>query len=285
MLYYQVESTDNMKIYRSAQNEGMKPSISGNVMTENKVVIKINYDTSKQKKQPELQPSMVTEWHVGRIILALVLLVSIGGLLTYWFMSPSPVSVEQKTLSQPVLVKNEHIKKANKENQQNTISNKKVVKENKAVEGINEKQQSETPAKPVAVKDADQGTVKQVNKNETQSTVVPLIKDARISRLVLAKALNNKEPVGEVSLPIIVDKNKAIGVYFFTEINNMKGKVLFHHWLRNDKSVFKRKIHVLGNRWRAATSKLITYSGKGRWVVMLTDMKGNILGEIEFDVI
>ncbi|WP_160172760.1 DUF2914 domain-containing protein [Methylomarinum vadi] len=252
-------------------------------MTENKVVIKINYDKSKQKKQSEPQPHMVTEWHLGRIILALVLIVSMGGLLTYWLLSPVPV--EQKTLSQPVLAKNEHIKKANKESQQNTISNKKVVKENKAVNGINEKQQSQNPTKPVTVNETEQSSVKQVNKKETQSTVVPLIKDERISRLILAKALNNKEPVGEVSLPILADKNRAIGVFFFTEINNMKGEVLFHHWLRNDKSVFKRKIHILGNRWRAVTSKLITYSGKGHWVVMLTDIKGNILGEIEFDVI
>lgn len=39
----------------------------------------------------------------------------------------------------------------------------------------------------------------------------------------------------------------------------MKGQALYHYWIREGKLIYKGKINILGDRWRAATSKLISY--------------------------
>jgi len=111
------------------------------------------------------------------------------------------------------------------------------------------------------------------------------IADKRVSRAVIAYSLKQKEPEKVVTGWVKADKAKAVGVYFFTEINQMKGDVLFHKWYLNNKIVFSRRLNILGNHWRASTSKLITYSQKGEWRVTLVNRNQQVLAEIRFYVI
>lgn len=97
--------------------------------------------------------------------------------------------------------------------------------------------------------------------------------------------INNKEPGKGIVSPLTANKDRAIGVFYFTEINNMKGKTLFHQWKRDGKLVYERKINILGDRWRASTSKLITYSKTGSWSVRLVNKQGDIFNELEFEVV
>jgi hypothetical protein len=110
------------------------------------------------------------------------------------------------------------------------------------------------------------------------------ILDKRISRAVIAESLFEKEPVNIIKGTVNSYKDKAVGVYFFTEINQMKGQELYHQWLYNNRLIFKRKINVLGHHWRASTSKLITYTQQGEWHVMLVNKKGQLLAEVRFVV-
>ncbi|NOQ76526.1 MAG: DUF2914 domain-containing protein, partial [Methylococcaceae bacterium] len=106
-----------------------------------------------------------------------------------------------------------------------------------------------------------------------------------VVRALLATEVINKEPVGNMVLPLMLNKDIAKRVYYFTEIINMKGQSLYHQWFRDEQLIYKRKIIMLGNRWRVSTSKLIPYSKTGMWTVRLVGKQGIILNEIKFEVI
>ncbi len=61
----------------------------------------------------------------------------------------------------------------------------------------------------------------------------------------------------------------------------MKGEILFHYWLRNGQSIYKKELNILGNRWRASTSKLISYSKTGKWRVESVNKEDVILNKIK----
>ena len=253
---------------------------SRNEMKENKVVIKINYDKTKAR-QSEHHPRMVTEWHVGRIIVVLVLIFLAVGYLIYRITSSE--QIERQPISQPTPVKKPTLIPTTKVGHSNVIPGNNAIETN----ATKSDQETITPTGTPSIIETKASKVQPIIHSQRNTLLKPLIVDKRISRVTLASGLNDKEPIGKVSLPIVVDKTKAKGVFFFTEINNMKGEVLFHRWFRNGKPIFETndEITILGNRWRASTSKMITYSGKGHWVVKLTDVDGNTLSEIQFDVI
>jgi len=112
-----------------------------------------------------------------------------------------------------------------------------------------------------------------------------ILSNKNVVRAVLAKGLYNKEPVGDIVLPLVLNDTAASRVFYFTEIINMKGQYLYHLWLRNGQMVYKRRIGILGNRWRASTNKLIPYSKVGSWTVRLVNEQGVILNEIQFETI
>lgn len=105
-----------------------------------------------------------------------------------------------------------------------------------------------------------------------------------VARALLTTRVDKKEPIDNVT-SVVVNKTKASGVYYYTEIIDMNGQTLYHYWIREGKLIYKRKINILGDRWRAATSKLISYSKMGAWAVRLVNMEGDILNEIKFEVV
>lgn len=311
MLYYQAEQTDNMKFCRPARIKGWR-HLTGKEMTENKVVIKINYDKPRAG-QTESRPRIVTEWHIGRIIAAITLILIILALLVYFLTGTDEVGERSKSFAAAKnterIIQSEQEKSGSVEKNNEINANLKIVKKDirditvnngKSIEKISankvdkaditgqtdsvvkvevSKKTDALPQKPASVAKPAERTV------SSGHPPAALVKDARVTRTMLVKGINNKEPFGEWNLPIKAEKDSAKGVFFFTEIKNMKGRVLYHRWYRDGKLIFKRKINILGKRWRVATSKTIPYSGKGRWEARLTDGSGNILSAITFDVI
>jgi len=105
-----------------------------------------------------------------------------------------------------------------------------------------------------------------------------------IARAQLAIGINKLKPYGKVELPFLVENSKTRGLYFFTEIINMQGSAVFHEWLREGKSIYKRKIIIRGDRWRFYTSKLFTKSSVGQWQVRVITKQGEVLHKINFSV-
>jgi DUF2914 family protein len=250
-------------------------------MKDNKVVIKLNYP---QHRVESKSPQLVTVWHVQRIITVTILMILIVALLVYLFLRKEhttsvdkqniPTVTDNVAKSVPPLVK-PSVKKEVKQTAKDIEPTPQIkIKETKIITPkINKEKIINLPE------------LKKVSETRDRPKASDHILDSRISRALLAKDIVNKEPVGEVTGKVTVVKEKATGVFFFTEIHDMKGKALYHEWLRNGELVFKRKINILNSPWRAATSKLITYSRKGSWQVRLVDQNGVVLSVVSFDVI
>jgi hypothetical protein len=106
-----------------------------------------------------------------------------------------------------------------------------------------------------------------------------------VTRARLAQGVANREPFGQVERPVKVNKDFAVGVFYFTDLNGMKGQTVLHRWKRKGKVVFEKKKVILGNRWRTYTSKLLTAYSTGSWVVELINEDGVPLHVIEFEVV
>jgi hypothetical protein len=52
----------------------------------------------------------------------------------------------------------------------------------------------------------------------------------------LTHEVNNKS-VRELNLPVSVNKTKAVGIYYFIELSEIKGQTLYHERLNNGKAV------------------------------------------------
>ncbi len=228
-------------------------------MAKKKIVIKVNYD--KLKTEP-VEPEMITEWNIKRIVMVLFCILLFMAGAGFLLLNKNP-EIENKGISAKNKPVESHVVLPHAE--------KPVVKETVAAE--KKKINSEEKKRPPEI--ADKKSIQ--NKAD--------IYDNRISRAVLAFDLKEKEPVDPVTGDIIAKRDKAVGVYYFTEINNMKGKVLFHEWYWNNQLIFRRKLNIIGKHWRASTSKLIPYSKRGHWKVRLVDADNNVLSRVEFNVI
>ncbi len=231
-------------------------------MKDSKVVIKINYDKIKNR---QTQPKMVTEWHIKRILIAVTGGVVILGILIYIFSGDEGKQQLITEQTKQMDLGEYEINTAKRMPERMTLAEKETI--------------TFTDIK----KEKNKNTIK--HRKPDKNMILPNISDNRVSRALLTRKLNNKEPVGEILMPVRTNKTEAVRVFYFTEINSMKGQILFHAWFKNDKLIFKRKILILGNRWRASTSKLLPYSAKGHWVVRLLDSSKKVFSEIKFEVI
>lgn len=270
-------------------------------MTDNsQVVVKINYQGKAEKLKQKTHPQMVSEWDIKRILIVATLLILLIGSIIYFFTSESPGESETEKMPAKNLP-TQAIKKqitADKSKAEDTIKtaqseqsvNRSTIKpptdlyvdNNLANQSIKD---NENKASDINKKPSDKNNNQELLANNMVSEESTVIKDNRIVRALITSGLINKEPVDIIGPILTVNKKEATAVYYFTEIINMKGEALYHHWLWNDQVKFKRKINILGNRWRAATSKLIIYSQVGIWKVRLVSAEDEVLNEIQFEVL
>lgn len=259
------------------------------------VVIKIKYKESDKSPYDRSEPDVVTEWHYQRIVFAVLALVTFIVFPFYYFSDGSvekqveklTVATETKSVEKKILkavdkepLKIELIKGIEKDVGINKDSDTKKnvdTRISKPVELI-KKEQIVIGVKPV-------DKVNRREKVEAENTVTQGLVDKRIIRALLTTGLNDKEPLEVIVSPIIVSKDKAAGIFYFTEMADMKGLDLYHHWLWNDRVIYNKNINILGDRWRATTSKVIPYAKAGSWSVRLVNDEGIILNEIKFKVI
>jgi len=234
---------------------------------ESKLRIQVKSKT-EQRMMEDLHAEMITEWDVKKISLAALffLLMIISALAYYFLASDEQGTSNYKIENKPQL----------------------AVASNEQAEAVNPISEKKSQLKPVEIVKVE---TKPLLKPAVELKVAvkaekkPLaIKSANIKRAVLAQQTINKEPSGEIKFPFLVNKEKARGITYFTELVNMKGNSVYHQWIRNDKLIYKRKINILGNRWRVSTRKLFTYSSAGEWKVRVVTKQGDILHELGFTV-
>ena len=235
--------------------------------TNNKISIKVKSKTEQRIMNSDVE--MITEWNFKRIFIALISILLVIIIPAYYFnSSEKPLPPKSKTLPDVSIdTANFNINK-----EPNKISILPVPVKVIAVE-------NEPKKEIMALAKKQPITKPQVKVVSTQQKV-----SANISRATLAKNIINLEPSGHINLPFIVTADKAEGFYYFTEIKNMQDKVIFHEWLYQGKSKYKRKFLIRGNRWRTSTSKLFNMGSIGEWQVRAVSQQGNILHEINFMV-
>jgi len=105
------------------------------------------------------------------------------------------------------------------------------------------------------------------------------------SRVVLARDVNNFEPVNEVLSTVEMGDQNLIKVVVFTEMQNFEGKEVFHDWYLNNKKMAQVRIRPHRSPMRASSSKYIDQNMTGDWKVMITNKNNILLANVTFKVI
>ncbi|KAF3977902.1 MAG: DUF2914 domain-containing protein [Methylococcales symbiont of Iophon sp. n. MRB-2018] len=232
---------------------------------DNKVVLKINYQGARREKS---EPKMIQEWNTKRLWTALILLLmGFTVFFIYFFEGAAENSEVQKLpFDQP----------------NNLVA---ATINLPAKVGINSAEyidKNMPEVKSMAIK-TDINVQDKVIEVIKQSPKV--LNDPRVARALLTRGMRNKEPIDNIGSFVTVNKSKATVVFYFTELVNMKGQIVFHQWFWKNKPIYAKKFKILGNRWRIATSKVIHSTVAGAWMVRVVDEKTQMLNEIKFKVI
>jgi len=239
------------------------------MVKDKKLFIKVNYDRGDEMITNEKSSlEMITSWNIkGVIITILILLVSAPGFYFSFFKSDS-----SKLTNKPLA---------------KSITHEKQIKE--AINTDSTYLKQEVLSKQLSSKKSEQidndildEIVEKVE--DDIATNEPILSNY-VVRSQLTNSVTNKEPDGLISSPILVGKDGRRKLYFYTELKNMPGKIVYHNWIYNGKSMFKKQINVKGNRWRTFTYKYLDDTLLGDWKVKLTDNEDHVLHEIDFNVI
>jgi len=237
---------------------------------DKKISIKIKSKTERRiMEEPQIE--VISEWNIKRIFIALLVLLLLIIIPGYYLNSqnqePTP-----KDIKQPGITTETNI----------SIQEEEQVIKPSIIEVIE-------PLKDEAIKPQETQLKKEVILPEkikpvaqAPSKTISEQLHSNISRASLVRGMKDKEPYGDVELPFLVNSEQAERLFYFTEINNMKGDTAFHEWLKDGKSIYKRKIKIRGNRWRVSTSKLFNNKHVGEWQARTLNQQGKVLNKITF---
>lgn len=239
------------------------------------IVIKVKYPVSG-KAPIDSAPRMVTEWNIKRILIAVSVLVLMLILLTYVITND-----EQKSeVDNAAITVNAIDKSVTPQAEVKETETKNLAIPKQAIEkyGSSVKQKKE-PYKETA----DMPVNRVIKKPANNKIIVPKAAH-NVSKAVLTYKINNKEPAGETVRTVEVNRKKPIWVYYFTELNAMKGNKVYHEWLKNGAVVSKQELLVSTDTWRTSSRKLLSDSERGNWAVRLVDKNGRLLNQKNFKV-
>ena len=106
-----------------------------------------------------------------------------------------------------------------------------------------------------------------------------------VIRSLLTFKIDNNEPVGEISLPLRLSKKKATSVYYYVELTGMEGHSVYHEWLLDGALITRKKVNISNSNWRTSSRQLFVYNDKTNWTARLVDETGQLLNEIQFNVV
>ena len=219
-------------------------------MSENKVVIKINYDKAQAKKS-DVTPKMVTVWHTRRILVAVgILLLSC---LIILFLSMAGNNESNKTESSVV------------DNGEN-ITNTQVSEPGTSI--VN-------PISPPVIDARENAIVKRPE---------AIILDKHVVRALLSSAPNNDEPGERIKSPVKIAENQTQELFYFVQTKNLKNSILFHRWYKDGQVMSKKQFNVKSNNAKLISSHKLTAKDIGQWQVVLIDKKGKLLSEVNYFV-
>lgn len=255
---------------------------------------KVKSKTEQRIMDDDLKIEIITEWNIKRIVVVLLLLLSVVMLALYFFNNSednaitAPLGGASHIIPQDSLLKHTPQQITLDDSPDQGLTSQVL---HKAV--VNKRSKSARASSATVTsqifKNSVSATKTSATEHESQQTAKitssgSTPKNPHISRAQLSKSVKNKEPVGQLILPLLVNNIKAQQIVYFTEVNDFQGNTVFHQWLKEGDIKFNRKIIIGGNRWRISTSKLFTYKSVGQWQVRIMTKQGQILHKIDFSV-
>ena len=102
-----------------------------------------------------------------------------------------------------------------------------------------------------------------------------------ISNAEFAMEIKDRTP-----LNIIEELDNSFGkIYFFTNIRNLQGQSIRHHWIYKNKVMAEVEFDINGPRWRVWSSKNLWPTWLGEWSVEVLNANSEVLYKKEFNYI
>lgn len=223
-------------------------------MADNRVVIKINYDKDKQRKEL-IDPKIVTVWHTRRILSAVGIFLSLVVLFVLWISSGNddPIIQDSTQVAQDNAKTNDHV--------------------------LNQVKSEPLQVKP----DVSQSEI-DARKASIVKRPAAIIYDRKVIRALLTTAPKKNEPGDPINLPVFIEQNQTVELFYFSQIKNPKSNVLFHRWYKNGQLINKKQFSVKKDHASLISSKKMTSKDVGDWQVVLVDNDGKVLSEINYSV-
>lgn len=267
------------------------------------IVIKVKYPApGRQAGENVPSPGMITEWNVKRIVFAVGIVILIISFPLYFYYSdlqkessyqPSelPEKVATPEFAQDSVAGSEKATGAEAASQHMTddASPKQPVRieqseAGKVITGAVITKLEENTGKAKADIEAKE-MVKKQPVTVKQKDVIKEGKHNKVIRALLAYKIINREPVGTINSSVKVSKTKAVWVNYFTELEGMNNKTIYHEWIKKGRVVYRPRLKISAYRWRTASRKLFNHSAKGHWHVRTVDEQGRLLNQKEFNII
>lgn len=110
------------------------------------------------------------------------------------------------------------------------------------------------------------------------------IQSPHLLRAQLTSAIESREPTDTLPTTVSMAGEDLIQVYFFTQLEGLKGHTVFYNWYLDGKRLAQVPVRAHLDRMRASSSKNINRSMLGQWRVEAVTGDGQKLGYGEFTV-
>ncbi|WP_169334077.1 DUF2914 domain-containing protein [Marinobacter nanhaiticus] len=110
------------------------------------------------------------------------------------------------------------------------------------------------------------------------------IASGHLQRVQLTWEVRDREPTSALPAVINLGSREVIRVYFFNELQGLKGQTVYHDWYLNGERVARVNIDAFLDRMRASSGKYINQAMLGEWRVEAVTDSGTVLGSGTFSV-
>lgn len=142
---------------------------------------------------------------------------------------------------------------------------------------------SETEPVDASATGAIGAPAREASANLPSSTSAP-VRDTResvptsdkVARATFARAISRFEPVESIAGILSADRGLS-RLYFFTELQGLRGQRIQHRWIINGQRIAEIPVNVSSDRFRASSNMRLSKNRVGTWEVQVVDPHGNIL--------
>lgn len=91
-------------------------------------------------------------------------------------------------------------------------------------------------------------------------------------------AIENREPIDQITFVA----NDVRKIFFFSDLRELTGRSVTHHWIYDGKTMAEVSFEVRGPRWRVWSSKELLEDWIGDWTVEIVTDDGEVIAAETF---